>query len=79
MFIVKALGPSKFFDPDTDRVWERELLVFYKERDGKCSAYSYDYATRIVSALRDGRWVPIGRAEGKYGSLSKFAGQDWLP
>lgn len=73
------LGASKFFDKGTGRIWERELMVFYKERDGRCSVHRYNYATRVVSGLRNGEWVPIGKAEGEYGSLRRFEGQDWLP
>jgi hypothetical protein len=54
-------------------------MVFYKEKDGECSVHKYNYAARIVSGLRNGEWVPIGKAEGEYGSLRKFEGHDWLP
>ena len=29
---------------------------------GPCLTHKYNYATRVVSALREGEWVPIGRA-----------------
>ncbi|GEN07954.1 hypothetical protein SAMN05443572_10120 [Myxococcus fulvus] len=72
-------GPSRFHDPVTRRTWDRELLVFFKEWDGNCTTYRYNYATRVVSALRDGAWVPIGKVEGEWGDLKMFEGQDWLP
>ncbi|MFY2558984.1 hypothetical protein ACN469_15245 [Corallococcus terminator] len=73
------LGPSRFHDKGTGRTWDRELLVFFKEWSGTCTTYSYNYATRVVSALREGVWVPIGRVEGNWGDLKMFEGQDWLP
>jgi hypothetical protein len=73
------LGVSRFYDGDTDHVWERELLVFYREWNKACSIYNYNYATRIVSSLRSGNWVQIGKVEGDWGDLKMFEGQDWLP
>ncbi len=74
------VGVSKFFDNATGKIWERELLLFwgYKERR-ECYAYSYNYSTRVVSALRNGKWVAIGIAEGQYGSLRMYEGQSWFP
>lgn len=73
------LGASRVFVPETGRIWDRELLVFYGERDGRCSAYRYSYATRVVYALRGGEWMPIGKVEGRYGTIQLFQGQGWLP
>lgn len=73
------LGTSRVFDRETQRVWDRELLVFYRERDGRCSTFKYNYFTRLVYALRDGAWVSIGKAEGQYGRVTLFDGQEWLP
>jgi len=73
------LGPSRFLEKNTGRVWERELYAFYRNRDGVCFAYSYNYATRIVSALRESKWVPIGKAEGEWGTFKPFEGQGWRP
>jgi hypothetical protein len=71
------VGPSRIFNKTTGRIWERHLYTFYRDADGTCFAFSYNYANRTVFALRKGRWVPIGRAEGKWGSLKLFEGQDW--
>lgn len=73
------LGSSRFHNQETGRIWERELLLFYKEWNGVCRAYKYNYATRIVQALREGGWVPIGRVEGRNGQIHMLDGQDWLP
>lgn len=73
------LGPSRFLEQNTGRVWERELYAFYRNRDGVCFAYSYNYATRIVSALRESKWVPIGKAEGEWGTFKPFEGRGWRP
>jgi hypothetical protein len=40
--------------------------------------YDYNNATRIVSALREGRWVPIGKADDN-GDVQMFEGMEWLP
>jgi hypothetical protein len=71
------VGVARFYDSQTARIWDRDLLVFYQEPSGVCR--TYNYATRIVSALRDGMWVQIGRAEGEYAEFKAFEGQDWLP
>jgi hypothetical protein len=73
------VGISRFYDRHTGRIWDRELLAFYMELNGVCRAYSYNYTTRIVSALREGKWVQIGKAEGEYAEFKAFEGQDWLP
>lgn len=74
------VGPSKVFNEATGRVWERQLLMFRQEgRKEPCRAYSYNYATRAVSALRDGAWVPIGEAKGGSGSFKKGEGPGWPP
>jgi hypothetical protein len=73
------VGSSQLFDKATGRIWTRELLMFYREWNGACSAYSYNYSTRVVSALRDGAWVPIGKAEGNWGFFKSLEGKGWLP
>ncbi len=71
--------PTRFVDAQTRRIWDRTLLLFFKERTGECRAYLYNNTTRLVMALREGRWVPIGKATGFYGEVELFDGQDWLP
>ncbi|WP_235216859.1 hypothetical protein [Archangium violaceum] len=71
------LGPSRFFNETTKRVWDRQLYAFYRDTGGKCHAFSYNYANRVVAALREGKWIPIGKAEGYWGSFKAFDGQDW--
>ena len=61
------------------KLLHRELMVFFREKTGECHAYKYDYATRIVSALRAGHWVDIGQTHGEHGSIEMFEGMDWLP
>lgn len=73
------VGSSQLFDKATGRIWMRELLMFYREWNGACSAYRYNYSTRVVSALRDGAWVPIGKAEGNWGYFKSLEGKGWLP
>lgn len=73
------VGPSRFFNKTTGRIWDRHLYTFYRDTDGTCFAFSYNYANRTVFALREGKWIPIGRAEGRWGSFRPFKGQSWKP
>jgi hypothetical protein len=70
--------PVRFVDPATGQVWDRRLMVFFRGRTGMCMAYDYNNATRIVSALREGRWVPIGKADDN-GDVQMFENMEWLP
>jgi hypothetical protein len=71
--------PARAVDPKTGRVFHRELYLFYLEKTGECRAYSYNYATRIVSALRHGQWVQIGEVYDNSGNIRMLEGKDWLP
>ncbi len=73
------VGPSRVVDPDSRQILERELYVFFKDLNEVCFSYRYNYATRIVSALREGRWVPIGEATGDWGSFKPIEGAGWQP
>ena len=72
-------NPTRFADKITGKIWDRTLLVFFQEGNGACSVYGYNNSTRIVSALRDGSWVAIGRAYNEDGDLGLFTGKDWTP
>jgi hypothetical protein len=71
--------PTRFFDQRTQRVLDRQLLLFFREVTGECRAYAYNNATRTVAALREGRWVPIGKVYDDDGNIQMLEGQDWLP
>ncbi|WP_239576831.1 hypothetical protein [Archangium primigenium] len=71
--------PTRFMDKDTGRIWDRALLMFFREPAGTCSSYLYDNTSRRVLALRRGQWTAIGQASGPYGEVEMFQGQDWLP
>jgi hypothetical protein len=71
--------PIRFVDPSTKRVWDRQLLLFYRERTGECRSYLYNQAAHIVAALRHGQWVPIGKVYNDRGDIEMLAGMDWLP
>lgn len=71
--------PTRIADGRTGKVLHRELLLFYRERAGECRTYKYDYAQRVVAALRDGLWVPIGSVIDDEGTLELYEGQDWAP
>ncbi|MBE4746919.1 hypothetical protein G4177_01870 [Corallococcus sp. ZKHCc1 1396] len=84
-FSQKDLGekrrwfPTRIADSRTGKVLDRELLLFYREKAGQCRAYQYNYAARVVSALREGAWVPIGAVLDDEGNIELHAGQDWTP
>ena len=71
--------PSRTVDRETRKVFERELFLFFKEWTGECSAYRLNYATREVFALREGRWVVIGRVVNDEGKFELLEGKDWIP
>ncbi len=71
--------PARFFDTSTGKVWDRQLMVFFREKTGECRAYSYNNSTRIVSALRSGTWVPIGEVYDDLGSIRLYEGKDLIP
>lgn len=71
--------PVRFFDTRTGKVWDRQLMVFFREKTGECRAYSYNNSTRIVSALRKGAWDPIGEVYDDLGYIRLYEGKDWLP
>ena len=73
------VGPSRVVQPGTGQLWDRELYVFFKDLNAVCSTYRYNYATRVVSALREGKWVLIGQAEGDWGAFKPIEGAGWLP
>jgi hypothetical protein len=72
-------NPTRLMDKSTGRVFHRELLMFIREKTGECRAYSYNNATRVVAALRVGKWVPIAKAYNDAGDIQMFDGQGWLP
>jgi len=71
--------PTRIFDQRSGRIFDRELLMLYRERTGECRAYGYNSATRVVSALRGGQWTPIGQVYSDDGDIRLLNGQDWLP
>jgi hypothetical protein len=71
--------PVRFFDATAGRVWDRQLMVFFREKTGECRAYTYNNFTRIVSALRERAWVPIGEVYDEMGYIRMYEGKDWLP
>ncbi|HEX5754278.1 MAG TPA: hypothetical protein VFZ09_49300 [Archangium sp.] len=71
--------PTRLVDKRTGRVFDRQLLLLYREKNGECRAYGYNNTTRVVSALRGGEWVAIGQVGNDAGDIRMFEGQDWLP
>jgi hypothetical protein len=68
--------PVRFVDPVTRQIRDRQLMVFFHDRAGACKAYNYNNATQVVTALRDGQWVPIGKADDG-GDVQMFEGMEW--
>ena len=54
-------------------------MMFLKEKTGECRAYMYNNSTRIISALREGKWVPIARSYSDAGDIEMLEGRGWLP
>ncbi|RKG94783.1 hypothetical protein D7V97_38295 [Corallococcus sp. CA053C] len=71
--------PARAVDKKTGQVFERDLYLFFKEGTGECRAYRFNYATREILALREGRWVVIGRVVNDEGRIEMLDGKDWLP
>jgi hypothetical protein len=71
--------PTRFAEKESKRIWDRKTMVFHKETSGSCSAYLYNNTTRIVSALREGDWIDIGRVYNEKGDIQMFEGMDWVP
>lgn len=71
--------PTRFVDEKTGHVWDRSLLLLFREKTGECRAYLYNNASRDLTALREGQWVKIGRVTGYYGDIELLEGQDWIP
>ncbi|HSP79937.1 MAG TPA: hypothetical protein VLQ93_15500 [Myxococcaceae bacterium] len=72
-------NPTRLVDKSTGRVWDRNLMLFFRESTGECRSYSYNNTTRVVSALRGGEWVAIGKVYDDFGNIRMFDGMDWLP
>jgi hypothetical protein len=70
---------TRFYDKGSGKIWDRHLMLFHREKTGECRAYLLNASTRIVSALREGQWVPIGEVYDTDGDIRMFEGQDWLP
>jgi hypothetical protein len=79
MSVAAHWRPTRLFDRQSERVWDRQLLLFFREKTGECRVYSYNNSTRIISALRGGEWVEIGRAYNADGDIEMREGKDWLP
>lgn len=72
-------NPTRLYDKSTGMIWDRHMMLFYRERTGECRAYMFNTATRTVSALRERKWVPIGEVYTRDGDVRMFEGQDWIP
>ncbi|MGZ3460214.1 MAG: hypothetical protein ACXU86_17130 [Archangium sp.] len=79
MSVAAHWNPTRLFDKKTGRIWDKTLLMFFREKTGECRVYGYNNSTRIVQALREGAWVPIGKAYNDDGDLELFEGKGWLP
>lgn len=71
--------PTRILDKQTGKVFDRSLLLFYRERTGECMSYIYNSTSRLVSSLREGQWVPIGQVYTEDGDIRMLEGKDWLP
>ena len=72
-------NPTRFADKNSGQVFDRKLLMFFEEPTGECRSYSYNNFSRIVSALRQGEWIPIARVYNDRGDLKMIENMDWVP
>jgi hypothetical protein len=72
-------SPARFGGRRSKGAWDPHLMLFYRERTGECRTYVFNLATRIVAALREGHWVPIGEVYTAEGDIRMFDHKDWLP
>lgn len=77
--IERGWDATRLSDKTTGQVMERYLWVLYRERTGACSIHQYNYSSRVISALREGRWLPIGKVVNATGKVELFEGRDWVP
>lgn len=71
--------PARAVAQRTGRILQRELYVFHRRGGGECTAFSFNYATRVVSALRERRWVRIGYVYDDNGNIRMDDGMGWQP
>jgi hypothetical protein len=71
--------PTHAVDKASGKVFQRELWLFFREKSGECRTYSFNLVTRVISALRDEQWEPIGQSSDDHGNIQMFEGKDWLP
>jgi hypothetical protein len=71
--------PTHAVDKTSGRVFQRELWLFFREKSGQCRICSFNLVTRVISALRDGQWEPIGQVVDDNGNIQMLEGKDWLP
>ena len=73
-----AWQPTRLVDTETRKVVDRHLLLFYHGNQGECWAFRYNYATRVISALRNRQWVSIGKVVDDAGNFRLFEGEAWI-
>ena len=72
-------NPTRFADKKTGRIWDKTLLVFFREATGECRTYGYNNSTRFIQALRNGQWIVIGKVYNDDGDIELMNGHDWVP
>ncbi|MCP3065446.1 hypothetical protein LXT21_42455 [Myxococcus sp. K38C18041901] len=70
-------SPTRLVAEGTGRVFHRELFVFNRRGSAPCTVYSFNYATRVVSALRSGQWIQIGQVYDDNGNIRMLEGMGW--
>lgn len=72
-------SPPRIIDSN-GQVWDRGTLIFYQDPEsGLCNVVLFNHRTLLISALRDGKWIEIGKVINDQGHIQLHPGMNWLP
>ncbi|HYO56285.1 hypothetical protein [Archangium sp.] len=75
----KRWKPSRIAD-SSGRVWDRSTLMFFRDKySGRCNVVFFNNRTLVISALRNRKWIEIGKVVNDQGHIQIHDGMDWLP
>ncbi|TQF09918.1 hypothetical protein FJV41_42155 [Myxococcus llanfairpwllgwyngyllgogerychwyrndrobwllllantysiliogogogochensis] len=61
--------PTLFLNGRTGETWERDVLVFSTSTPTECGVYSFTGFSRVVTEVRNGKFVPVGTVYNSQGSI----------
>lgn len=68
--------PTLFLNERTGMTWERDVLVFSLASPDSCRVSSYIGFSRVVTSLREDRFVPVGTVYNGRGRVEQLASAD---